>query len=503
MLHLRELISKSFSFRKDFNKVFYISLGIIILYTLPLIVSEHYYSDDLVHSMVGVTGWLSNGRPLSVLMFKIMMAGGFFNDISPLPQLLAAVVLASTISFLSGKIDEGRIFIPLFTFLPLAISPYYLENWSYKYDSLTMSLSVFLAALPFVLNENNSFRKKIFISTFLLFSSLCFYQAALNIFVSLSILFALLNINDGKNIKALEQIKYQLIAYLLANIMYILIIKKFVIYGEYNITHGEIATSNLPLILSTITRNHYLLGDIFLSAFKGNLWVFFSPLAIIVPAAITILLKKTLNQSISFIPKTISCIIVLLSPFLLYIAVYGPMLLLINPITSARTLLGASGLICSLFAFSFILFRKHNKLQLWILLPVFGLFTLAYSLYNAQKTTEKLELSLITRIQSDFSSHNMNDIKNISILGNAPTSYQSDLAEKNFPIIKFLNANNIGQDLLWGNVQLNQYYFDKNYLPSETGRSKICTMKKVSSNSIYSIYRNDDLAVIDFSYTKC
>lgn len=503
MLHLKELISKSFFIRKDFNKVFYISLGIIILYTLPLIVSEHYYSDDLVHSMVGVTGWLSNGRPLSVLTFKIMMAGGLFNDISPLPQLLAAVIMAITISCLSGKIDDSRIFIPLFTFLPLAISPYYLENWSYKYDSLTMSLSVFLATLPFLLNEGNSFLKKTILTTFLLFSSLCFYQAALNIFISLSILFFLLNINNRKTIKALEQIKYQLIAYLLANIMYILIIKKFVIYGEYNITHGEIATSNLNLILSTIIRNHHLLGEIFLSAFIGNLWVFFLPFAIIVPAAIAILSKKILSQNISFISKVISCIIIALSPFLLYMAVYGPMLLLINPITSARTLLGASGLMCGIFTLSFILLNKHPKAQFWILLPVFGLFTLAYSLYNAQKTTEKFELSLITRIESDFSSHNMNDIQNISILGNAPTSYQSELAEKNFPIIKFLNSNNIGQDLLWGNVQLNQYYFDKNYLPSETGRSKICTLKKVSSNRIYSLYRNDNFAVIDFSHTKC
>ncbi|MEI2263869.1 glucosyltransferase domain-containing protein [Erwinia sp. CGal63] len=453
--------------------------------------------------MVGVTGWLSNGRPLSVLTFKIIMAGGFFNDISPLPQLLAAVVMAITISLLSGKIDEGRVFIPLFTFLPLAISPYYLENWSYKYDSLTMSLSIFLAVIPFLLNGANSFLKKAIFSTFLLFSSLCFYQAALNIFISLSILFFLLNINNGKTLIALEQIKHQAIAYLSANIMYILIIKKFVIYGEYNITHGEIATNNPSLILSTIIRNHHLLGEIFLSAFKGNLWIFFLPLAIIVPAAIIILLKKTLSQDIPFLSKIITLIIVSLCPFLLYIAVYGPMLLLLNPITSARTLLGAAGLICSLFTLSFVLFKKYNKLQFWILLPIFGLFTLAYSLYNAQKTTEKLELSLITRIQSDFSTHNMNDIKNVSILGNAPTSYQSSLSEKNFPIIKFLNVNNIGQDLLWGNVQLNQYYFDKNYLPSETGRSKICTMEKVSSNSIYSIYRNDTLAVIDFSNTKC
>jgi len=501
-LEFKKIIKDNFDIQGDYKRIFLLAFGLILLFTFPLIISDHYYSDDLVHSMNGETGWVSNGRPLSEILFKILMAGGLLSDISPMPQLLAAAILALSITFLTIKTNYNKKFLSVISFLPVAISPYYLENWSYKYDSLTMSCAVFFSILPLITKASKNSLKRISLSAMLLFISMNFYQAALNLFVSLSVLFFLINIYKENNKEALPTLLYNAVAYLIANFLYILIIKKYVMYGEYNTIHGAIATGNVSFIKETILRTYALLNSIFLSAFKGNLWLYFSPFLITSLLMFVELIKKCLSNIKNGSGSIWHLLITIASPFIIYVSIFGPMLLLVNPITSARTLIGASGFLCSLFVLSNMLLRK-NKTAYWVIAPVAGLFLLAYSLFNAQKTTEKLEVALITRIVSTFDAFNMSDVENVSIIGDAPVSYQAKLAEINYPIIALLNKNNIGQDILWGNVQLNQYYFNKNYLSSSEGKDEICSMKKVMTNDIYTIYRKNKFSVIDFSHTKC
>lgn len=489
--------------RKDFKPAFLTTTGLILLFVFPLLVANHYYADDLAHSMSGETGWVSNGRPLSQLVFKLLMAGGWLNDISPIPQLIALAVLALSIVLLSERMKGHSRLISILAFLPLAISPYYLENWSYKYDSLTMSLAVLFAILPLTLRPSLSLLKRGGIATALLFISMCFYQAALNLYLGLSALFYLIHASEGRARTGVYQLAYQAPAYLLANVLYLLTIKKFVIYGEYNIFHGETALDNPGLMWHTALENHALLKQIFMSGFDGTLWRYFLPFVVLIPLAMLLILRRVLASADYTVEKTMHILLVLISPLIIYLAVYGPILLLLHPITAARTFLGASGLIAALFVLSCILLEKLPKFQYWLIVPVSGLFLLAYSVYNAQITTERLEYVIINRLISDFDRHDLDPTTPVSIVGNAPASYQSDMAKRNYPVIRFLDRNNIGQNIMWGNLQLRQAHFNREFVASSEGKAQMCNMSLLSQNSLYRLYRNDSLIVIDFDHAPC
>ncbi|MDR0375973.1 MAG: glucosyltransferase domain-containing protein [Treponema sp.] len=76
-------------------------------------------------------------------------------DISPPPQTLAAlIVAASTLLLVYVVCGEKFNFIALLAGVPLGISPYFLENISYKFDAPYMAMSIFFSIFPFIFSES-------------------------------------------------------------------------------------------------------------------------------------------------------------------------------------------------------------------------------------------------------------------------------------------------------------------------------------------------------------
>ncbi len=162
-------------------------LLLTLLYALALVAlfrADFLYGDDLGRAVTGNHGWLDWSRYVTMALSFLVHMTPLLTDISPLPQLLAVMLMA-----LSGVIviytftGKKEISWPLLAAaLPMGLTPWFLQCFSYKFDAPYMAVSVLSSVLPFLWWEKN--RK-----SFLRISFLCLlvmtmtYQAASGIFV--------------------------------------------------------------------------------------------------------------------------------------------------------------------------------------------------------------------------------------------------------------------------------------------------------------------------------
>ena len=120
---------------------------------IPIIRANFNYIDDMGRVTFGYQGWDNFGRYVSNILSTFLHTGRYLNDISPLPQLLAAFVLAvagvAVVRVVTGK--EKISVWEYVAVLPIGLSPYFLECFSYKYDAPYMALSVLAGVCPLLL----------------------------------------------------------------------------------------------------------------------------------------------------------------------------------------------------------------------------------------------------------------------------------------------------------------------------------------------------------------
>lgn len=111
-------------------------------------------------------------------------------------------------------------YIGVLASIPLGLSPYFLENLSYKFDATFMSFSVLCTIVPFLFRER---LVAFFISSVVcLILMYCSYQASNGIYIVLSLYFALsLYFFDNKSAKqALGFVFSCIVAFALASLIY-------------------------------------------------------------------------------------------------------------------------------------------------------------------------------------------------------------------------------------------------------------------------------------------
>ena len=161
------------------------------------------YADDLSRVVSGYKGWHYFSRHLTVFLSGIIHADDYLTDISPLPQILALMLLALTgvivLHVLGGK--AKRPIAGLIALVPLALSPYFLECISYKYDAPYMAISIFAQVFPILFAPCGVIPYAV--ATILGMLATCTtYQAALGVFPMLVIAVALRRWNNGEAFKS-------------------------------------------------------------------------------------------------------------------------------------------------------------------------------------------------------------------------------------------------------------------------------------------------------------
>lgn len=173
-------IIKNFFAAPKFWQLFAFGVLIYVIGLFALIRADIFYIDDWYRASNG-ENWNNFSRYIGTYLMRIFQLGVRISDISPLYQLLGVSALTLAAMWLSfgllGRISK----LSLLSLMPLGLSPYFLENFSYRFDAFLMSCAIFFAIIPFGFWRNfKAFFISSLICTFLLLGC---YQAANAVFI--------------------------------------------------------------------------------------------------------------------------------------------------------------------------------------------------------------------------------------------------------------------------------------------------------------------------------
>lgn len=147
------------------------------------------YGDDLHRVHLGIAGWTYFSRYTSEILSHLVHTSFRLNDISPLPQILAALILAFAggilITVFSPEAVKGmpkrRYIVLLAAAVILALNPYMMQCLSYKYDAPYMALSVLAGIFPllFLYEPKYKYAICVIICTIIMLTT---YQASSGVF---------------------------------------------------------------------------------------------------------------------------------------------------------------------------------------------------------------------------------------------------------------------------------------------------------------------------------
>ena len=189
---------------------------------LPLLLADFHYLDDLGRAAIGYRRWGEFGRYLSEYGSVLVHAGTHLTDISPLPQLLAALIMAAacavSLAVLRPGGAKGSTLWELAASLPLALCPYFLECFSYQFDAPYMAAAVLASVAPALLWGRVgclAYGAAAALGTLTMCVS---YQAASGIFPMLTVFLALREWNAGRPV--LRRIVSSAAGYLLGLVIF-------------------------------------------------------------------------------------------------------------------------------------------------------------------------------------------------------------------------------------------------------------------------------------------
>ena len=476
------------AFKKEYMTVFLFMLAISICYVLPIISADRYYIDDIGRSIRGYAGWSENGRPLADILMISLSLGLPIIDLSPMPLVIGLSILCLSISIYTKTIgitgDYKRSMIG-FAFI---CNPFLLENLSYKYDALPMTLSISLIFLAFSFSGN----LKWLLSIALVICTLSLYQSSLTVFCSLTVIEALRSVKNQDKIKDISLVMInRIIQFIFGYAIYAKFIAPHFLSGGYNSHHSDTVISYSNPI-EIVERN----SDAYLHYI--NLYLSGIPLIVVL-----VLLTCVTIGAFSYISKSkriaLSGLLVVLAILSVFLLSFIHLTILVNPVFAPRVLIpfGCLFLLCAYLSF------QTRLGYIFCLILTITSFTLSFTYGNAMKAQKEYETYLQTIISSDINSLNNNSTR-ISFIGSMPKSDELKLASTKFPILEKLIPVYVNDNWVWGGMSFLRYGLalsHKNIDKRE--KSSICSGTPIFKTKLYHIYDYKESIVIRFNNGNC
>ncbi|MBK08474.1 MAG: hypothetical protein CL810_02755 [Cobetia sp.] len=356
--------------RRQAWRILLASLVVIGLGLVPLIATRALYLDDMSRALDGYYGWMLNARPAAEGIMRLLGFGDVLVNVAPLPQLaawgLAAGMALAWWRWLPGLSLAGCVVGNALIWL----TPFTLQNFSYAFDSLPMSVALASAILAsLVLRAGGKSRAEgeqgggisegrgpwqawqpPLGALLLLLLALCCYQPALNAFLVLSLLEALFAGAASTSLWSRWRMLLQRGALAAVALLLYLPITRLLVAGEYSQQHGQmLAFADPQGLLAGLEHNL----SVALGALReglGQVTLLLS-LALLAGAALLRLLPRGAplrhaeaagapeGRSRSARQLSLQRMSWALWALLLVPALWGPMLLLAEPVFHSRTLI--------------------------------------------------------------------------------------------------------------------------------------------------------------------
>lgn len=336
----------AFFHTQGFWKYFLIAFGLYLLGIISLIRADVYYIDDLNRSIIGYKEWDNFSRYISYYLSTFMHMDTVLADVSPLTQFVAigflsfaSLILVWSIREVIWKNEESQwdsaeqpykkrlTALAIIASIPIGLSPYFLEELSFKYDSPYMALSVLFSVLPFVFIHHI----RAYIPVAILSSlGMCMtYQASSGVEIILVLFFGFLMFNQTN-----AGVKKTLIFIGVSFLTYATALGIFKVFIMHPFAHDQAGTSTFPLseLPSGVLSN--------MQMYLGYLWSDFdwTGIKICFFALMGMFLLSIIYQS-----KRSKILALLLGVLLLSLGImlsYGVYLVLAEPLQRPRAFIG-------------------------------------------------------------------------------------------------------------------------------------------------------------------
>jgi hypothetical protein len=467
---------------------------ISMLYVLPIILANVYYIDDMGRIEEGY-GLIGPGRFVSTFIMKVIISlnTSFAFNLFPFSILFSAVLygISGYLLSLLMETEKGKSF--KLSSLILVTSPYLLENLSYRYDSITMSLSVILIILPYFLKGNKI--KFFVVSVIAIYTSFGLYQVGAMCYLIIGVYFLIDYVlkNDLK-----KCINFGLI--FSASFITALILYKI----SLGLLHVEITSQGqlVPFEKESLDiLNHNLNGFLNILRTLGESNNYYFTFAFFVLMSLIGLSGYIFSDKSSVTTKIITTVLVLTLVCIAFLLIGGISIVVKGPNWFPRVMIGFPFLLFILVKFqSNLTGILKRAAQLSVLLLLYFSFLL-----SAQYGT-------VLKNQDDFSNFTINLLaphltkyEEIDVIfdGIIPTAHQNKLILKQFPIMEPLAIRYERGTWIWGLRRVNKFGMTSGKYRIGDIKYDKCTMPVIDSNKYYTLRIKDNLALVDFTRSKC
>jgi len=462
---------------RSFRKPVIIMSVIYLLGILTIMRANFLYKDDVLYAVSGYREWYNWSRYFIVFLSYFVQPEISMTDISPIPQLLAVLVLAVSSVLLVYVLSDKKItLVSLLASIPLGLSPFFLECLSYKFLAVYFALSILVCIIPFLFIAR---KKAFFVCSVIGLLIMCMtYQAASGIYLIITLA---LSFNDwnGKR-KDNREILLFLGQAVLSFCTAMVIFKLFLMRANsaYDISNAMFSiTQIIPGTLDNIkTYTMNINHDLSLIWKAGIVLVF------------VLFIIKSTYRSGQKKPASFFASILVIS--LSFIASYGAYSLLMKPLYADRAMFGFGVFLSILCVYVVSDFKKIAVITVLALNWCF--FTFAFSYGNAladQKRYASFRADILLQDLSALYPDKDKDkiiIQLSNTIGFTPAV--KNIAKHN-PIIYRL----LSQDECWDNYYFFVHY---NYAPFSTANLKIV----IREGEPYIDFNTLDLPIVKKTY---
>lgn len=483
------------AFAKSKNTLkYFLSFCFIFLMAYSTILLCNYtYVDDLRRTRFGSRNWDDFGRYINEYLSILIHGDAILNDISPLPQFLAIVILAATCTIITKAFIADDKF-SLWYVLPvtiLGLSPYFLECISFKFDSVYMALSLLFSVLPLVFINGNYF--VYFLSVVVSSIGMCTtYQAASGVFVLCSLFYSFLKWNEGK--EWLHCTRLFIMSILPFGIG--LLVFKFVIFRTNTVYHyvnsGIVTSDVFSTVLDNLMQYTMLMNE--------DLILIWKVVALLICSCFVV--SATISSKRNKRKALLLSVLVL---FFGYILSYGAYIFVLKPSTFPRTMIGLGAYLALVCLGTMVMsgYKIVNRLCTIVMPVMLFLFSLLYgnSLYH-QQIYDEYRVNMLLNDLSKMECLDRNRIKNIQLRGNGGFSPVIKDSIENYGVLKRLVPIRIQEGLFYSEVYFLIYSDLLNYFKyvSSIGKSRYSiddsAMNICIDNSFHTIKVDDNNIVI-------
>ncbi len=459
-------------------------LGVYIVSLLSLLRANYSYIDDMGRAAYGYTGWEERfSRYLSTFSSYVLHAGKYLSDISPLPQIIAVCIMifASTLLLYTVTGKKRYTIWELIAVIPMGLSPYFLECFSYKYDAPYMALSVLVSIVPILLikKKNWIYVLGAFICSIAMCTS---YQASSGIFPMIVVLLSFLGWNRGEKIADLGIfIVKSAVGYLLGILFY----QFFLMKPAESYVSNSIASPK-EIIKHYITYFELLYNDL------KKIWLVF--IGIICICFIICMIKSSRQKKI--VAFFVSIFTITTMAFLSW----GLYPALSTPLTAPRAMYGFCVFI-SLISLSVVSITKKQYLLKFVSLVLswcFIIFSLTYG--NALVEQEKYADFRIETVIQDLNNleiFQLDSEKKIQITGTIGWAPIIRNKPQHYRILNRLVPITFQEKSFWGDYKLLHYYGVENLVRDTSIDLTVLDLPKVRDTMYHNIYADKNNVLIE------